>query len=58
MKKSSAFEFGSDGIVSHFIKIAFPIISQSLCSIFNSSITTGKFPDSWKTARVVPIFKS
>ena len=33
MKKS--FGFGSDGIASHFINVAFPIISQSLCSIFN-----------------------
>ena len=56
MKKS--FGFGFDGIASHFIKIAFPLISQSLCSIFNLSINTRKFPDSWKTARVAPIFKS
>ena len=56
MKKS--FGFWSDGIASHLIKIAFPVISQSLCSIFNLSINTGKFPDSWKTARVAPIFKS
>ena len=56
MKKSS--RFGSDGIASHFIKIAFPVISQSLCSIFMLSINTGKFPDCWKTARFAPIFKS
>ena len=56
MKKS--FGFGSDGIARHFIKIAFSVISQSLCSIFNLSINTGEFPDSWKTARVAPIFKS
>ena len=56
MKKS--FGFGSDGIASHFIKIAFPVISQSLCSIFKLSIDTRKFPDSWKTACVAPIFKS
>ena len=56
MKKS--FGFGSDGIASHFINFAFPILLQSLCSIFNSSINTGKFPDSWKTARVAPTFKS
>ena len=53
MKKS--FGFGSDGIASHFIKTAIPVISQSLCNIFNLSINTGKFPDSWKTARVAPI---
>ena len=57
-KTKKSFGFGSDGIASHFIKIAFPVISQSLCSNFNLSINTGKFPDSWKTARVAPIFKS
>ena len=33
MKKSLG--FGSDGIASHFINVAFPTISQSLCSIIN-----------------------
>ena len=52
------FGFGSDGIVSHFIDIASPVISQSHCSIFNFSMNTGKFPDSCKTTRLAPIFKS
>ena len=55
-KMKTLFGFASDGISSHCINIAFPVISQLLCSIFNFSINTGKFPDSWKTARVVPIF--
>ena len=46
------------GIASHFINVAFPVISQSPCSNFKSSINTEKLPDSWKTARVAPIFKS
>ena len=54
----NSFGFGSYGIASHFINIAFPIISQSLCDIFNFSINTGMFPDGWKTARVVSIFKN
>ena len=54
----TSFSFGSDGIASHFIKIAFPIISHSLCRIYNLSIESGIFPDSWKIARVAPIFKS
>ena len=49
---------GTDGIASCFLKIALPVISQSLCDIFNLSITTGCFPDCWKIARVAPIFKS
>ena len=28
-----------------------------LCDIFNLSLVTGRFPDSWKIARVSPIFK-
>ena len=57
-KMKISFGFGSDGIASHFLKIAFPVISSSLCRIYNLSIETGMFPDSWKEARVAPIFKS
>ena len=49
---------GNDGIASCFLKIALPVISESLCDIFNLSVATGCFPDSWKIARVAPIFKS
>ena len=34
-KMKTSFGFVSDGIASHFIKIAFPIISHSLCRIYN-----------------------
>ena len=47
---------GNDGIASSFLKIALPVISESLCDIFNLSVATGCFPDSWKIARVAPIF--
>ena len=39
------------------IKFALPAIENSLALIFNLSIETGVFPDSWKTARVTPIYK-
>ena len=39
-------------------KLSAALISESLCDIFNLSIATGCFPDSWKIARVAPIFKS
>ena len=55
MKKSLG--FGSDGIASNFLKIAFPVICNSICDIFNFSIFSASFPDSWKIARVAPIFK-
>ena len=54
----NSFGFGSDGIACHFINIAFQVISQSLCDIFNFSINTGIFPETWRTTRVVPIFKN
>ena len=57
-KMKTSFGFGSDGIASHLIKIAFPIISNSLCRIYNMSIESVIFPDSWKIVRVAPIFKS
>ena len=34
------------------------MIAESLCDIFNLSLATGVFPDSWKIARVAPVFKS
>ncbi len=50
--------FGPDGLANVFLKIGFPVIAESLCAIFNLSLATGTFPDSWKIARVAPIFKS
>ena len=48
---------GVDNIASYFLKVAFPAISDSLHDIFNLSLSSGVFPDSWKVARVAPIFK-
>ena len=39
-KMKISFGFGSDGIARHFLKIAFPVISSSLCEIYNLSIET------------------
>ena len=49
--------YGADGIAIHFLKIGLPVISESLCDIFNLSIVTGVFPDSWKIARIAPFLK-
>ena len=40
-----------------FLKLALPRISGSLAYLFNIAIETSAFPDSWKIARVTPIFK-
>ena len=49
---------GTDKISSKIIKIAAPVISDSVTHIFNQSIAQSFFPDEWKIARVVPLFKS
>ena len=35
-----------------------PAISDSLKHIFNQAITLSLFPDDWKTARVIPLYKN
>ena len=49
---------GIDKISSKIIKIAAPVISDSLTLIFNLSITLSCLPDEWKTARVIPLYKN
>ena len=39
------------------MKLALPFIENSLAVLFNTSIETSQFPDSWKVGRVAPIFK-
>ncbi len=50
--------FGIDNISSYFLKLALPFIENSLAMLFNTSIETSQFPNSWKVARVTPIIKS
>ena len=45
---------GIDKIFCKIIKIAAPVISDSLTLIFNQAIILSSFPDEWKIARVVP----
>ena len=48
---------GEDGISSYFIKTAITILARPLSYLFNFSLLNGNFPDSWKVARIAPIFK-
>ena len=48
---------GLDDLSSYFLKIAASSISPSLTAIFNLSISSGVFPDLWKTAKVSPLHK-
>ena len=53
MNKSS----GYDGIIPRLLKDSASIISGPLCSIFNTSIITGHYPNNWKKGQVTPVFK-
>ena len=46
---------GDDDISARFFKLAGPYITDSIAKICNCSIKTGRFPDTWKVARVTPI---
>ena len=49
---------GLDKISSKIIKIAAPLISDSLTYIINQAITLCTFPHEWKIARLIPLFKN
>ena len=48
---------GIDGIASRICKDAFLVIPDKLAHLFNCSLQQGIFPDEWKAAGVVPLFK-
>ena len=48
---------GLDNISCRLAKEAAPVISDSLCTIFNTSLNTGIFPSDWKTSKVTPLHK-
>ena len=49
---------GSDNIPLKFVKDALYVIAVYLTCIVNTSIVTGVFPNAWKHAIIVPIFKN
>uniref|UniRef100_T1DE06 Putative outcast ele5 orf1-h 1e-40-j 4 n=1 Tax=Psorophora albipes TaxID=869069 RepID=T1DE06_9DIPT len=48
---------GLDEIPLSFIKLLLPSILPAICYIFNLIITSSKFPEAWKAAKVIPIKK-
>ena len=48
---------GLDKISAKLIRKCPDLIANSLCTIFNRSITCGIFPDEWKCSKVIPLFK-
>lgn len=49
---------GPDGIPPYIIKHCAKELCHPLYFIFNQSLQTGVFPEVWKTAHIIPIFKS
>lgn len=49
---------GPDGIPPKFYKELSSDLALPFCIIFNLSIQSGKFPQAWKSAYVVPVHKS
>jgi hypothetical protein len=49
---------GPDGISAKMLRGTVDAVVPSLTRLFNLSITTGSFPESWKLARIVPVPKS
>ena len=49
---------GIGDIASKILKCAFMVLIPQLVYLFNLSFDTGIFPDSWKRATVIPLFKS
>ena len=49
---------GLDGIPARLLKDAAPEVSESITYIINLTISTSTIPSEWKTAKVIPIYKS
>ena len=49
--------YGHDGISPKLLKEACSEISLSLCKLFNASLQLSRFPQIWKKANVIPLFK-
>lgn len=48
---------GPDGITADMIKCIAPLIAKPLCTIFLQSVGQCTFPNAWKCARIVPLYK-
>ena len=48
---------GMDKISSRICKDAFLVLEHQLTHLFNCSLNTAIFPDKWKVAKVIPLFK-
>ena len=58
LKLNTAKASGPDGISTRMLKSTALTIAYPLSKIFNLSLTSGKFPSTWKLSSVVPIPKN
>ena len=49
---------GLDSISAKLLRECPDLLAQSLTHIFNQSLMTGIFPEEWKSARVIPLYKN
>ena len=49
---------GLDKLPATLVKLAAPCIAKPLAKIFNKLLLTGIFPNDWKVAKVIPVYKS
>jgi len=47
---------GPDGLPAKFLKKTAVAIAPNIAKIFNTSIVSGRFPDSWKQANITAIY--
>ena len=48
---------GPDNVGARLLKEAAPVISTSLCRLFNKSLSQGALPEEWKIANIIPVHK-
>ena len=56
MKRNKA--LGPDNLPPNLIKDSAEIIAEYLAYVINLSLRSGLFPNDWKIARVIPLYKS
>ncbi len=49
--------FGPDNVSPRLLKEGAEQLAPSLCMLFNVSLQTSKFPQQWKMANVIPLYK-
>lgn len=49
---------GSDTVTNELLKLTCSSISETLCSLFNKSLSEGIFPENWKQAIICPVLKN